>query len=122
MVNRINGRYGGRTDSCRCDRNENTGADRVMPRNDGAVSDCNCKALTERLRKIDFSIIDTVLYLDSYPECKKALAYYNKLICERDALRKALAEKCRRPMTSFENVGEAWDWIDSPWPWDVSAN
>jgi spore coat protein JB len=84
--------------------------------------DCNCKSLTDKLRKVDFSIIDTALYLDSYPDCQKALAYYNKLMCERDTIRRALAEKCRRPMTSFENVGDSWDWIASPWPWDPSAN
>ena len=82
----------------------------------------DCKALMKKLQSIDFSIIDTVLYLDAYPERKKAMAYYNKLLLERAALRKTLAEKCRRPMSSFENGSDNWDWISSPWPWDVSAN
>ncbi len=82
----------------------------------------DCKALMKKLQSIDFAIIDTVLYLDAYPKCKKALAYYNKLLDERAGLRKMLAEKCRRPMSSFENGSDNWDWISSPWPWDASAN
>lgn len=83
----------------------------------------DCKALMKKLQMIDFAIVDTVLYLDSYPECSKALAYYNKLMCEREGIRKTLATKCMRPMSSFENAGESsWDWISSPWPWEASAN
>ena len=83
----------------------------------------DCKAMLRRLQTVDFSIYDTVLYLDIYPECAEALAYYNKLLEEREALRRSLSQKCKRPMTSFENSSaEAWDWISSPWPWDLSAN
>ena len=84
--------------------------------------DGDCKALLKKLQKIDFSIIDTILYLDSYPECKKAKAYYDKLILERAGLREALAKKCKRPTTAFENGSDAWDWISSPWPWEEGAN
>ena len=91
------------------------------PMEQGMSSDC--KTLMAKLRKLDFSIVDTVLYLDMYPDCKKALAYYNKLLSERAEIRKALAEKCHRPMSSFENESETdWDWIRSPWPWDLGAN
>ena len=86
------------------------------------ASNGDCKALLKKLQKIDFSIIDTILYLDAYPECKKAKAYYEKLILERAGLREALAGKCKRPVTAFENSGDSWDWISSPWPWEESAN
>ena len=65
---------------------------------------------------------DTMLYLDIYPECREALAYYEKLREERDALRASLAKRCKRPTTAPENEGGSWDWIASPWPWDPSAN
>ena len=91
--------------------------------NGSCVIDKDCKAMIRRLQVIDFAIVDTVLYLDAYPDCKKALNYYNKLICERDGLRSALSEKCKRPMSAFENKGaDSWDWISSPWPWEASAN
>ena len=83
----------------------------------------DCKAIARRLQKIDFSIVVTILYLDAYPECKKALEYYHKLLSERDALRSALASKCKRPMSPIENDSDcSWDWISSPWPWEASAN
>jgi hypothetical protein len=83
----------------------------------------DCKTLLRKLQKIDFSIVDTVLYLNAYPECQKALAYYNQLVCEREKLSRELSQKCRRPITAFDNASaEAWDWISSPWPWEASAN
>ena len=76
-----------------------------------------------RLKKIDFSIIDTVLYLDAYPNCKKALSYYHKLKAEREAVVEALSKSCNMPVTSFENSSEdKWHWIESPWPWEHADN
>ena len=84
--------------------------------------DVDCKALMKKLQKIEFSIIDTIIYLDAYPECKKAKEYYDKLIAERGILREALSKKCKRPTTAFENGSDDWDWISSPWPWEEGAN
>ncbi len=83
----------------------------------------DCKNLLETLRKIDFSLIDTVLYLDAYPHSSEALAYYHKLRCERDMVVKTLAESCNMPQNSFSNASETqWLWTDSPWPWEACAN
>ena len=66
---------------------------------------------------------DTMLYLDAYPHSKEALAYYKKLCAERNALRESLAKKCHRPVTAAEvSDTDGWVWIDSPWPWEESAN
>lgn len=99
----------------------------VTERGNGVGNGCSlntdCKGLLRKLQMIDFAIVDTVLYLDAYPECSKALSHYNKLICEREGVRKALSEKCKHPMSSFENASnDTWDWIGSPWPWEASAN
>ena len=96
--------------------------------NDRRENRCGCGScgnhdVEQKLRRINFALYETILYLDAYPDCKKALNYYNKLICERDGLRSALSEKCKRPMSAFENKGaDSWDWISSPWPWEASAN
>lgn len=83
----------------------------------------DCKAMLRRLQTVEFTLTDIMLYLDIYPECSKALAYYNKLLEERASLRHSLAVKCKRPTTAFENAGaDSWDWTASPWPWDPSAN
>ena len=97
----------------------------------GSCNSCNscdsnggdCHALYQKLKKIDFSLIDTVLYLDAYPECRKALAYYHKLKKEREAVVEALSTKCNMPITNFNNTSEdTWNWTDTPWPWDPAAN
>lgn len=78
--------------------------------------------LLHRLQALDFSIYDTVLYLDAYPDSADALAYYNKLIAERDALIGSLSASHHAPVTVMDNVGNTWDWVHSPWPWEASAN
>ena len=78
--------------------------------------------LLHRLQALDFSIYDTVLYLDAYPNSADALAYYKKLVAERDSLIRALSASHNAPTTAFDNVGDDWDWVKGPWPWEASAN
>ena len=83
----------------------------------------DCKALLYKLQQVEFALVDVGLYLDIYPENKKAKEYFSRLREERDTLTRTLAVKCRRPMTIYDSHGnDDWDWINSPWPWDVSAN
>ncbi len=82
-----------------------------------------CQKLLEKLREIDFSLIDTVLYLDAYPDSCEALAYYGKLKCERADIVKKLSESCNMPQTAFDNASTTqWQWTDAPWPWEKCAN
>ena len=81
----------------------------------------NVGNLIKKLRKIDFAIVDTVLYLDAYPHCKAALEYYKKLVAEREELSNKLSE-LGNPMSCMANLGDGWDWIKSPWPWEYEAN
>ena len=81
-----------------------------------------CKDLLYSLQALDFSLTDTVLYLDAYPESKEAMNYYNKLMSEREALVRALSEGCHSPVTHLDNKGSSWDWGKGPWPWEASAN
>lgn len=81
-----------------------------------------CSSLKKKLKAVEFSIIDTVLYLDAYPSCQKALNYYNKLVKEREMLLESINHKCG-PMTIFDNKScDSWDWTDGPWPWEPNAN
>ena len=79
--------------------------------------------LFEKLRKLDFSIIDTVLYLDAYPECHEAICYYRKLVDERKKVVEELSVKCDMPITIFDNTScDKWSWTNAPWPWEACAN
>ena len=82
----------------------------------------DCPRLLGRLRALDFSLAETILYLDAYPESKRALAHYHKLLSERDQIKESLAQSCR-PVTAYENLSQdSWDWIKGPWPWENAAN
>lgn len=77
--------------------------------------------LMKKLQKVDFSIVDTVLYLDAYPHCPKAKARYNELIAERAALLSAMSA-AGKPINNMSVTSDGWSWGDGPWPWEYDAN
>ena len=80
------------------------------------------KQLLYRIRVIDFSIYETVLYLDAYPQNTEALACYHKLIEQRKMLVDEYEQKIG-PMTFCGNRSkDSWDWTNNPWPWEYEAN
>ena len=83
---------------------------------------CRCDDLGRRLQEVNFALYDTVLYLDAYPNCRKALAHYHSLL----ELQRQLAaeyEKDVGPLTPFGNTcRERWDWTATPWPWEQDGS
>lgn len=78
--------------------------------------------LLQKLRMIDFSIYETVLFLDAYPDNAEALAYYHKLLDQRDMLAAEYEAKVG-PLNIYGNEShDSWDWINNPWPWQYEAN
>lgn len=120
-----------RNNGCGCTRNSSTSQNScgctkhtTVAQNSCGCSDRGeCNKLLKKLQTVDFSLIDTVLYLDAYPDCCEALKYYHKLKAERDSIKEALAKNCDMPITSFDNCNtDNWVWTDSPWPWELLAN
>ena len=71
-----------------------------------------------RLQVLDFALQELVLYLDMYPECRRALEKYHALKREREQLVNMLQES-GIPITAMGNASkDKWAWIDSPWPWE----
>ncbi len=88
----------------------------------GGCNDASCQNLKKKLKIVDFSIIDTALYLNAYPNCAEALEHYHRLIGEKEALVAEINEKCG-PMTMYGNKSRTeWNWVDGPWPWEADAN
>ena len=74
--------------------------------------------LLSEIRALSFALVETNLYLDSYPENTEALAYFRRV---RDELRAKTDayEKVYGPLTVMgAGAGNGWDWIKSPWPWE----
>ena len=83
----------------------------------------NCKQKLKKLQMIDFSMIETILYLDAYPNNTEALKYYKALKAEKDALLAEMKAQGCPPITAQDAAhGGEWDWTDSPWPWEPDAN
>ena len=82
-----------------------------------------CKQSMKALQAIDFSMVDTVLYLDAYPESQEALSHYHKLHEEREALLANMAAAGCPPVSAMDSHSKtAWNWVDGPWPWEPDAN
>lgn len=98
----------------------------VDRRNDGYACHggmgANCRSLMNKLRTLDFAIIETGLYLDAYPQCRRALEYYHRLLKERAKVAEMVNGSCG-PLTMKSNVSQTeWNWPRGPWPWEPDAN
>ena len=90
--------------------------------NCGCSSHSDCNSLLKKIRVVDFSLQETVLYLDAYPHCADALNYYHELKNLREKLVAEYNAKCA-PLTNCANESKTeWNWIRSPWPWEADAN
>ena len=88
----------------------------------GNADQMSCKHLLEKIRVIDFSLYEVVLYLDAYPNCCEALALYHKLLTERNEVLEQYEAACG-PLTVGGNRSHtSWDWFKGPFPWEYEAN
>jgi spore coat protein JB len=71
-----------------------------------------------RLQMVDFALQELVLYLDMYPDCRRALQKYHALKEEREKLIKALQSSGVPICANGVESHEYWSWIDAPWPWE----
>lgn len=78
--------------------------------------------LARRIDAVEFALVETILYLDAYPENRGALEYYQSLSNERARLIEQY-EKTVGPLTACGNKSNtSWDWVKTPWPWETAAN
>lgn len=82
----------------------------------------NCQELKLRLQAIDFSIVDTLLYLDAYPDNTRALAYFRKLNSDREELLAMMESAGCPPLRATESTANGFRWNEGPWPWEPDAN
>ncbi len=115
---------GMRNSSCRCTTNGERPEQNASSVRRCATPGNTGKNRMRRLQIIDFSLQELTLYLDMYPECRRALDKYQALRAEREQIVAAL-QADGVPIVANGNLNrERWDWIDSPWPWeyDFSGN
>lgn len=79
----------------------------------------NFSDLLCEIAEVEFACIDINLFLDTHPNCERALADYN---CYGEHLRalKAMYDEQCGPCENFGNspcMG-SWKWNEQAWPWD----
>ncbi|MDI3256852.1 MAG: spore coat protein CotJB [Kyrpidia sp.] len=74
----------------------------------------------EQLQTVDFVLTELQLYLDTHPSDPQALQQF-RAWTER---RRLIAGQFEAQFGPLEATGGArslhhWDWVESPWPWQV---
>lgn len=77
-------------------------------------------SLLKKIKQYDFTLKELNLYLDTHPNCSRALAMFDKY---RKLREEAVADYNNRfgPLTPEQNRNlQNWDWVSDPWPWERS--
>ena len=75
------------------------------------------KELLHKIQQISFTVDDTVLFLDTHPSDRQALAYYYKQLALLDELERQYVEQFG-PLSDRQAAGQTkWTWPDTPAPW-----
>ncbi len=74
------------------------------------------------IQQVSFVLYETALYLDTHPNCRQALAYFNKY----NARLRELMEKYESRYGSLTMYGQScssdhWQWVNAPWPWEYDC-
>lgn len=78
------------------------------------------RKLLNKIKQYDFALNELDLYLDTHPECQRALALFVKY---KNLRENAVSEYNNKygPLTPEQNNDlQYWDWIADPWPWERS--
>lgn len=73
--------------------------------------------LLHYITEVSFVLVDVALFLDTHPDDKAAMAYYDKYKRERMEAVKEY-ENMYGPLTNYSVNSPEWSWIDDPWPWE----
>ena len=72
----------------------------------------------KRVQKLSFMKTEAELFLDTHPECRKALDFYHRILEELEAATLEYRSKYG-PITADQSSVTKWDWVDTPWPWQT---
>lgn len=88
-----------------------------------AEGSCGCSQMSKeqlyrRITLTGFALVDVTLYLDTHPDDREAIRYFQE---NSRLYQEALAEYSEKygPLTlsHAHHNDEYWDWVNQPWPW-----
>ena len=74
------------------------------------------REMLEKIKSLNFAIIELALYLNTHPNDEKALALYRRYSNELKEL-KDKYQKVYGPLTIYYPC-KKWRWLEEPWPWE----
>ena len=78
------------------------------------------KQMLNYIDEVSFAVTDLVLYLDTHPCDKDALARVKEYLTLRNTALEEYA-KCYGPLTidtADDSNSDSWEWVLQPWPWE----
>jgi spore coat protein JB len=83
-------------------------------------NDLSKKELMTKIHQLKFAAIDLNLYLDNFPDNKRALDDYNTVTAKLTSAIDIYEAKYG-PQTNFGGSQSKypWQWVDEPWPWEI---
>ena len=74
--------------------------------------------MLKKVQEADFFALELQLYLNTHPNCERALSLYEETVKKAKLLRKEYEENFG-PLTATSTPGKApWQWSKNPWTWE----
>lgn len=80
--------------------------------------ECFCKKLKCRIQVLDFSLTETIQFLDTHPCDYEALRYYRIIRKKLERLERIYTRKCGPLTNKTVDTEYGWEWACCPWPWE----
>ena len=79
----------------------------------------SCDELMKKIDSLDFARHEAQLFLDTHPDCKAALDYFNRTTDMLEELRTKYQDSYG-PLVATASGTESYRWVDGPWPWQLT--
>ncbi|WP_026487049.1 spore coat protein CotJB [Caldanaerobius polysaccharolyticus] len=76
--------------------------------------------MLKKIQELSFMAIELTLYLDTHPHDQNALAHYNIITQQLNALKQSYEQR-HGPFIAygFSPSAYPWQYINEPWPWQI---
>lgn len=86
------------------------------------VENLSRRELLKKIQEADFFALDLQLYLNTHPNCERALKLYTETVRNAKTLRNEYEEKYG-PLTATATPNRTpWQWSKNPWTWEKERN
>lgn len=85
------------------------------------MADMNQNELLKRIQMYDFLIVEARLFLDTHPDNKQAIDYFNKYLGMKKELQAQYNEKYGPISDNDMSDPNKWRWALDPWPWEMGV-